>query len=82
VLNYAKRAATGADAKVTLTKPTLDRIQLGEITPEQAITSGEMKVEGRREAFADFVGMLDKFPFWFNIVTPNEGSRAISRALQ
>jgi alkyl sulfatase BDS1-like metallo-beta-lactamase superfamily hydrolase len=82
VLNYAKRAATGADAKVSLTKGTLDRIQLGEITPEQAITSGDMKVEGRREAFADFVGMLDKFPFWFNVVTPNEGARAISRALQ
>ena len=29
-----------------------------------------MKVEGRREAFAEFVGLLDKFPFWFNIVTP------------
>jgi alkyl sulfatase BDS1-like metallo-beta-lactamase superfamily hydrolase len=82
VLNHAKRAATNADAKVSLTKGTLDRIQLGEITPEQAITSGEMKVEGRREAFADFVGMLDKFPFWFNIVTPNEGTGAITRALQ
>ena len=64
------KAAANADAKITLTKTTLDRIQLGEITPEQAVTSGEMKVEGRREAFADFVGMLDKFPFWFNIVTP------------
>ncbi|MET0192321.1 MAG: alkyl sulfatase dimerization domain-containing protein [Hyphomicrobiaceae bacterium] len=82
VLNHAKRAAVNADAKVTLTKPTLDRIQLGEITPEQAVTSGEMKVEGRREAFADFVGMLDDFPFWFNIVTPNESGRPISRALQ
>jgi alkyl sulfatase BDS1-like metallo-beta-lactamase superfamily hydrolase len=70
VLNYAKTAAPNADAKITLTKTTLDRIQLGELTPEQAVTSGEMKVEGRREAFTDFVGMLDRFPFWFNIVTP------------
>jgi len=82
VLNHANRAATNADAKVTLTKATLDRIQLGEITPEQAITSGEMKVEGRGEAFTEFVGMLDRFPFWFNIVTPNESGRAITRALQ
>ena len=59
VLNYAPKSATNADAKVTLTKTTLDRIQLGEINPEQAITSGDMKVEGRREAFAEFVGMLD-----------------------
>ena len=70
VLNYAKQAAPNADAKLTLTKTVLDRIQLGEITPEQAISAGEMRLEGKREAFVDFVGMLDKFPFWFNIVTP------------
>jgi len=55
---------------LTLTKTVLDRIQLGDITPEQAISAGEMRLEGKREAFVDFVGMLDKFPFWFNIVTP------------
>jgi alkyl sulfatase BDS1-like metallo-beta-lactamase superfamily hydrolase len=70
VLTYALRSAANADAKITLTKTTLDRIQLGEINPEQAIAAGDLKVEGRREAFADFVGMLDRFPFWFNIVTP------------
>ena len=70
VLNYAPRAATNADAKVTLTKNTLDRIQLGELNPEQAIVAGDLKVDGRPEAFVDFVGMLDRFPFWFNIVTP------------
>jgi alkyl sulfatase BDS1-like metallo-beta-lactamase superfamily hydrolase len=70
VLNYAKRAAPKADAKVSLTKATLDSIQLGEITPEQAVSSGRMKIEGNRQAFVDFVGLLDKFPFWFNIVTP------------
>ncbi len=70
VLNYAKKTAANADAKITLTKTTLDRIQLGELTPEQAISAGDLKVEGRRQAFVDFVAMLDKFPFWFNIVTP------------
>lgn len=72
VLNYAKKPAANADAKLTLAKTVLDRIQLGEITPEQAITSGEMKLEGKREAFTEFVGLLDKFPFWFNIVTPQQ----------
>jgi alkyl sulfatase BDS1-like metallo-beta-lactamase superfamily hydrolase len=52
-----------------MAKTTLDRIQLKEIAPEQAITSGELKVEGKREAFVDFVSMPDTFPFWFNIVT-------------
>ena len=70
VLNYFKKPFAGADAKVTLTKSTLDRIQLKEIMVEQAITSGDLKVDGKREAFTEFVGMLDAFPFWFNIVTP------------
>jgi alkyl sulfatase BDS1-like metallo-beta-lactamase superfamily hydrolase len=77
VLTYNKTSLPNADAKITLAKSTLDRIQLGEITPEQAITSGEMKLDGRREAFAEFVGMLDKFPFWFNIVTPNTRSETM-----
>jgi alkyl sulfatase BDS1-like metallo-beta-lactamase superfamily hydrolase len=70
VLNYAKKPAANADATITLAKRTLDRIQLQEMTPEQAITSGEMTIEGKREAFGEFVGLLDSFPFWFNIVTP------------
>jgi len=30
----------------------------------------ELKLEGRREALVEFMGLLDDFPFWFNIVTP------------
>jgi alkyl sulfatase BDS1-like metallo-beta-lactamase superfamily hydrolase len=70
VLNYAKEPAANADAKITLAKSTLDRIQLKEITPDQAITSGEMQIEGKRGSFGEFVGLLDSFPFWFNTVTP------------
>jgi len=55
VLNYFKKPFAGADAKLTLTKTTLDRIQLKEITIEQAITSGELKVDGKREAFTEFL---------------------------
>ena len=62
--------AKAAGKKIALAKSTLDRIQLKEITPDQAMTSGEMKIEGKREAFGEFVGLLDNFPFWFNIVTP------------
>jgi alkyl sulfatase BDS1-like metallo-beta-lactamase superfamily hydrolase len=70
VLNHARRHVPNADATLTLSKGTLDRIQLGEIKAEQAITAGEMKLTGKREALTEFVGMLDNFPFWFNIVTP------------
>jgi alkyl sulfatase BDS1-like metallo-beta-lactamase superfamily hydrolase len=70
VLNYAPKAAAGADAKLTLSKATLDRIQLRQLTYEQAIASGDLKVDGRQEAFLELMGLLDTFPFWFNIVTP------------
>lgn len=77
VLNYATKNVPNADAKLTLSKATLDSIQLGELTPEAAVTSGKMKLEGNKQAVADFVGMLDKFPFWFNIVTPNAGPTTV-----
>ena len=70
VLNYSVTPAAKPDAKITLSKATLDAIQLKEKTIEQAITSGELKIEGRKEAFSEFLGLLDTFEFWFNIVTP------------
>jgi alkyl sulfatase BDS1-like metallo-beta-lactamase superfamily hydrolase len=69
VLNHGKPLAQ-ADARVTLSKATLDAVQLKEVTLEQAIARGDIKVEGRREALGEFLGLLDSFPFWFNIVTP------------
>jgi len=69
VLNYSKRPAM-TDAKLTLTKATFDRMQMGELSVERAIASGDLKVDGRREALTEFLGLFDSFPFWFNIVTP------------
>ena len=66
---------------LTLSKEILDSIQLKQTTIEQAILSGALKVEGRREAFAQLMGLLDSFPFWFNIVSPNPPP-PIGRALQ
>ena len=85
VLNYAKKPVANADAKLTMSKATLDKVQLKETTIEQAIAAGDLKVEGRREALGEFLALLDNFPFWFNIVTPNPGgpgSRSVGRALQ
>jgi hypothetical protein len=69
VLNHGKPLAQ-PEATVTLNKATLDAIQLKETTLEQAIARGEVKVDGRREALGEFLGLLDTFPFWFNVVTP------------
>lgn len=69
VLNYSKKPAT-TDAKITLSRATFDRMQSGELKAEQAIASGDVKVEGRKEAVTEFVGLIQKPSFWFNIVTP------------
>jgi len=70
VLNYAPAFVAQPDAKITMSKATLDSIQLKETTLEKAISSGDLKVDGNRQAFSDFLGLLDTFEFWFNIVTP------------
>jgi alkyl sulfatase BDS1-like metallo-beta-lactamase superfamily hydrolase len=77
VLNHFKKPVPDADAKLALSKSALDRIQLKELPVEQAIASGELKIEGKREAFSEFVSMLDSFPFWFPIVTPKQASTTV-----
>jgi alkyl sulfatase BDS1-like metallo-beta-lactamase superfamily hydrolase len=59
LLNYSDRPADKPDTGITLSKATLDSIQLKR---EQAATSGALRIEGR--------GLIETFPFWFNIVTP------------
>ena len=70
VLNHTSVLSDQPDVSLTLTKETLDEVQLGEITLEQAIADGQIKLKGDPKVFSDFVGMLDTFNFWFNIVTP------------
>ncbi|MBW9091908.1 MBL fold metallo-hydrolase [Rhizobium wenxiniae] len=69
VLNYSRNANPAAGATLTLSKTMLDRLQIGELSIEQAITAGDLKIEGRRETLAEFMNMFDTFPFWFNVVT-------------
>jgi alkyl sulfatase BDS1-like metallo-beta-lactamase superfamily hydrolase len=70
VLNHSPKAVTGADANMALTKATLDDIQLGKITMDQAVTDGKVKITGDQTTVNDFLASLDTFSFWFNIVTP------------
>ncbi|MDO9714089.1 alkyl/aryl-sulfatase [Paracraurococcus lichenis] len=69
VLNYTKKPTT-TEAKLTLTKETFDQVQAGELPVDQAMSSGAIRVDGRRDAVREFVGLFDNFPFWFNIITP------------
>ena len=70
VLNYTEQQSDKPDATAHLTKAALDDVQLGAATIEQKIQSGDIKVEGKRGAFAEFFGLFDKFDPSFPIVTP------------
>jgi alkyl sulfatase BDS1-like metallo-beta-lactamase superfamily hydrolase len=49
---------------------TMNSIQLKELTFDEAIESRDLKLTGNKAFFDGFLGMLDNFNFWFNIVTP------------
>ena len=70
VLNYREGASPKADASLTMTKAALDDVQLGKATLDQQIKAGNIQLTGKRQAFNDFMGLLDTYNFWFNIVTP------------
>ncbi len=69
VLNHGP-ALGEPDATITLAKSTLDAVQLGETTLEDARASGDLEITGETERLAQFLGLLESFPFWFGLVTP------------
>ncbi|MCB0346558.1 MAG: MBL fold metallo-hydrolase [Bdellovibrionales bacterium] len=70
-LHYVKgKQERNADATLTLKRESLNDIMLGKGTLLEKIDSGEVRMSGNREKVEEFVAMLDKFEFWFNIVTP------------
>ncbi|MFB2681246.1 alkyl/aryl-sulfatase [Shewanella mangrovisoli] len=70
VLIHTKKQSDKPNVTLTLKKSVLDDVQLGNVTLENAIANGGIQLSGDKEVFKDFVGMLDNFNFWFNIVTP------------
>lgn len=71
VLNYTMdKQMDKPQATITLTRETLDAINLRQTTVAHAIEGGTVKVKGDMAKFDQFVTLLDAFPFWFNIVTP------------
>ena len=59
-----------ADATVTISRAILNNIVLGVTTLKNEINSGKVTIQGNTESLNELVSMLDKFDFWFNIVTP------------
>jgi linear primary-alkylsulfatase len=62
--------AQDADATITMAREALNQIVLGQTSLEKEISSGNVKVQGEKEALNQLFALLDKFDFWFNIVTP------------
>lgn len=65
-----KKQAPDADATLTLTWETLDKINIGMMTFEQAIENGAIQAKGNKAVVKDFLGLLDTFQQAFPIVTP------------
>jgi len=71
VLNHTEGvAAKDADATVTLTRDTLNKIVLKETSLKDALASGDIKIDGAQGKLEELVSYMDNFDFWFNIVTP------------
>ncbi|EFK11679.1 metallo-beta-lactamase domain protein [delta proteobacterium NaphS2] len=71
VLDYYKdKSATDTTASITLSRDVLNKIVRGEIKAKDTISSGEIKVKGNKDAFIEFLSMLDTFDPWYNLVTP------------
>jgi alkyl sulfatase BDS1-like metallo-beta-lactamase superfamily hydrolase len=49
---------------------TMHEIQLKTTDFDTAIKDGKVKLSGKQAVLEEFMGMLDDYNFWFNIVTP------------
>ncbi|MNM58623.1 hypothetical protein D3C81_698580 [compost metagenome] len=71
VLNHTEgMQAENADATITLTRETLNKLMLKEATLKDAEASGDVKVKGDQGKLEELMSYMDNFDFWFNIVTP------------
>lgn len=57
-------------ATVTIDRFDFDRLILGDASPLGLVTSGKMKIGGKRGAVSAMFDALDQPDFWFNTVTP------------
>ena len=59
-----------ADDNITVTPSRAEQDSVGESILAKEIGSGEANIQGKIEAFDELASLLNKFEFWFNIVTP------------
>ncbi|MCB1823088.1 MAG: SCP2 sterol-binding domain-containing protein [Candidatus Competibacteraceae bacterium] len=62
--------ADDADASLTMDRGILNEIIGGKLKVEQGITNGKIKLDGDPKKFEEFVGLLDTFDPWYQVVMP------------
>lgn len=62
--------ANDVTATLTVNRSDLDKISLGEAKFGDLVSNGTIKINGDQDAFKAFLGALDHFNFWFNIIEP------------
>ncbi len=62
--------AEGADLGLTLERPVLDAITMGETTFADEVLAGNIEIDGDGRKLQELMGMLDTFDPLFPIVTP------------
>jgi alkyl sulfatase BDS1-like metallo-beta-lactamase superfamily hydrolase len=67
--HHQDRTAPGAPT-ATLNRPTLVALVTGAKTVEAALADGSLSVEGDASVLSTFLGWLDRFDFWFEIIEP------------
>lgn len=71
VLNHTEGVqAKDADATITLTRDTLNNIMLKQTTLKDAVSAGNVKINGNEGKLDELMSYMDNFDLWFNIVTP------------
>ncbi len=64
------RQSTSAQATLILTRRTLDDINSGQLTWQDAISSGKIQIQGNPGKLFELLGLMEGFDPMFNIVTP------------
>ncbi|MCP4474952.1 MAG: hypothetical protein GY821_10395 [Gammaproteobacteria bacterium] len=70
VLHYNKGQSKQANATIRINRDTLDNIIAGQTSFKQAVEEKTIEVKGNQQEVKTFFSLMDKFKFWFNIVTP------------
>jgi putative sterol carrier protein len=68
--DHKDQQADDADASLTMDRSTLNEIIGGKLKVDQGVTDGKIKLHGKPEKFEEFVGLLDTFDPWYQVVMP------------